>query len=685
MYSRATRKFLAPDADHANPNLGPGCYTADESGLFAGKSLGRDGYAPFASLTPRTSFFDDLIVRGPAPGAYAVEALRPAMHSPQRAPEFGRSQALRFSKITSATPGPGTYGTMDKVKEAKMVGLLLRGLEHGSRTHPLTKQPISDPSNAKRNDIAGAQGSERITLAAAAEAQISSTADAARTGGRDTDFSRPAVEGKFIPGGRKSAPPSAAGNKNKIMWRRKYGAPSIPCSRSAFGFQENEVGELVPRKPPKRTLDPGPAYNHLTSFAEDSKVHQKGYTFTASNPNTRLQFKVLDTPAPGVYENAKVQNYYRKSDSQNSAAVMTLAPCLRLTDEIVMDSKKRNVPGPGSYDVKAPIQEILSKKHGRVDIGAGSARKTYLDTEQTRTPGPGWYHPEFSEIQKPPAVKPQPFGSTTNRFENVSETKSKSAPAPGSYAVNEVDSMAHRIQKRANAVRAGAFGTISERFPTPKTSSVPGPASYDPVTPPPEPPHSSVSPHGDFGPSTAPAAGHRPPTRISRLMGQGPGHFQVGTVVVNPAKAHAPVFGTQSDRFTSGKGEIPPPGSYEIIQSFEALTSKRRIPKTSGMASGTEREIFPIKDRAPGPAEYEPLNLSKRDMRRVMVGGFLSTDERFKPAPDNAPGPGAYVSPDTNSGLLRKTYNITLTEWGRQQAAAAQPAHHSQEQSGITA
>ena len=43
MYSRADRKFLTPDADHANPILGPGCYTPDTVGQFLGKDSPRAG------------------------------------------------------------------------------------------------------------------------------------------------------------------------------------------------------------------------------------------------------------------------------------------------------------------------------------------------------------------------------------------------------------------------------------------------------------------------------------------------------------------------------------------------------------------------------------------------------------------------------------------------------------------
>ncbi|KNC98477.1 uncharacterized protein SPPG_06178 [Spizellomyces punctatus DAOM BR117] len=674
MYSRSERKFLAPDADHANPNLGPGCYTADEPALIAGKILGNEGYAPFSSLTPRKSYFDDVVVRGPAPGAYATEVLRSALHNPQKAPEFGRSQVSRFGKIVSQTPGPGTYQPPDGLTR-KAPRPAPKGLEQSSRTHPLTRQPlkgtgwgvVGESPPAHSIPTQEQNGTPDVPPDAGSDAPppVPESLQSA-----ELDSSTPAVRGRVILQGRQSAQTSPVGSSSKIMWKRKYGAPSIPTSRFAFGFQENEVGELIPRKPPKRTLDPGPAYNTLTSFAELSKHQRRGYSFPHSSGTSRLQFKTLETPAPGVYENAKVQQFYKRGESGNSAAVMTLAPCIRLTDEILSESKKKNIPGPGSYNIKTPIQENLGKRRGRINFGAGGghAQAGYLNPEQTKTPGPGAYYPEFSEIPKPPAAKPQPFGSTTHRFDNTGDIRSKSAPAPGSYDVNEIDSMARRIQKRAIGVRAGAFGSVSERFPAPKTSETPGPGRYD----------ASVPPAADI-PTEVPVralstanASSRPPTRISRLMGQGPGHFQVGNLYVNPAKAHIPVFGTQTERFGNGaRADLPPPGAYDVAESFDALQSKHRTPKTGGMVSGSVREVFPVKERIPGPGEYEPLTIPKREMRRTDVGGFLTTDERFKEGHNNIPGPGAYLSPDANTGLLRKTYNITLTEWGRRQVAAA--------------
>jgi hypothetical protein len=84
-----------------------------------------------------------------------------------------------------------------------------------------------------------------------------------------------------------------------------------------------------------------------------------------------------------------------------------------------------------------------------------------------RTPGPGAYYPEFASLRRPVVYKAQPFGSTTSRFDVSEEVKSKKMPAPGSYDLEEIDSLMSRIQKKSQITAFGrpkAFGSVSERF-----------------------------------------------------------------------------------------------------------------------------------------------------------------------------------------------------------------------------
>ncbi|KAI8822561.1 uncharacterized protein EV422DRAFT_403683 [Fimicolochytrium jonesii] len=677
MYSRSERRFMAPDADHANPKLGPGAYTPDDIALYAGKLHGTEGYAPFSSLTPRSSFFDQSVIRGPAPGQYPVELLRPALHSPHKAPEFGMSKVSRFGKVNSTTPGPGTYeGFYDDIAlhVAKKV-VKMHEPEFGSRTHPLTRQPGRD---AKWDTPAKVQ---KLITDAPADVTLEQAAIAAAHGpeGADLDAevdgAEPSIHGHLIPTGKKP-PTYPVPNKNrKIVWKRKHGAPSIPPPRMAFGFRENSEGDLVPRKPPKEKANSEPAYNSITSFAERARHEHRGPSFAHDSAENggRLTFKIYDTPAPGLYESSQVQQYFQKAGTGNEAAIMTLAPCVRVTDEILKDCKKKNIPGPGQYEVRSPLTENLARPRGRIRFATTTG---HLDpahfsvTEQTNTPAPGAYHVSDKPTKKRPLVS-QSFGATASRFER--DDRVRSTPAPGSYSVEEIDSLAQRITKKAQKMRYDAFGSVTERFPQPKLNLNPGPGAYNQTQ---ADALAEQEAHEQVANSTrSRSAGSRPVTRMTRMMDQGPTHFKLGHLLVNPAKAHIPVFGSQTERFTGTQhAELPPPGAYELGKAYEAL-KKHRVPKLSGMVSGTRREIFQanIEANLPGPGQYEPQVLDKRNVRRGS-GKIMTTEKRFKSSGSaSSPGPGAYLSPFHNSGLLKKTYNITLTEWAKHHPIGSAP------------
>ncbi|KAJ3283105.1 hypothetical protein HK104_010552 [Borealophlyctis nickersoniae] len=175
----------------------------------------------------------------------------------------------------------------------------------------------------------------------------------------------------------------------------------------------------------------------------------------------------------------------------------------------------------------------------------------------------------------------------------------------------------------------------------------------------------------------------RPASRITGLLRRGPAKFMVGNLVMNPAGVHVPVFGTQMERFAGVEhADLPPPGAYEIADSFEKLKTKGQIAKTSAMTSTLQRELFPVKKHVPGPGEYVPIVIDKKEMRRKNVGGFLSTESRFASNPSPVPGPGAYLSPDDYGGLVRRTFNITLTDWGRRMAPPGGQAQGQWQASG---
>ncbi|KAJ3090016.1 Sperm-tail PG-rich repeat-containing protein 2 [Phlyctochytrium bullatum] len=285
-------------------------------------------------------------------------------------------------------------------------------------------------------------------------------------------------------------------------------------------------------------------------------------------------------------------------------------------------------------------------------------------------------------MPKPFLFKPQPFGSTTSRFDSSYESKIRQLPAPGSYELDALDSIISKIQKKTNQfsfTKPKPFGSITERFSRrmPPQAFDPGPGAYDVEKPLPRPKQGkgkrrqnglgtakfgmAVSRGDSAENKDGGGPGRRPRTR--RVV------IKLGDVLVDPTKVRIPAFGTQTERFHGEKGAaaVPPPGAYQIADSFEAVKKKGRIPNPS-LSSNMPRELFPSLPKGPGPGEYE-ISKDHVDKADVKHGAFLSTEQRFAAKQEPVPGPGTYLSPKYDNGLVKKTFNITLRDWRNETAA----------------
>ncbi|KAI8807988.1 hypothetical protein BJ742DRAFT_295594 [Cladochytrium replicatum] len=643
MYSRAERKFLRPDSDHANPNLGPGCYTVDEPTLIAGKILGDDGYAPFSSLAPRVSAFDEMVTHGPAPGTYEIPVEVFTARNLEKSSVFGKSRCARFDDDYSDTPGPGSYLIPSTIVLAR-TSKSRRSAVPKIPAHPLTQQPVPAVTEDGLRHLGESVEAARRTARAIENVPHAALALSAKSIAND---------------GSKPANDQPKENfRNTIEWKRKHVPPSIPIGQTAFGYQENDDGTLEPRKPSRKSIDSGPAYNFNTSFVERAKHDRRGFKF--SKDNHRLQYTSTISPGPGAYEASSE----RKHAAGNGAALMTLAPCVRITDSILADATKKSIPGPGAYEIKATLEEDLHRKKGRINFGAGNKRVAcYINSTQLENPGPGEYYPETGSSQKPMSFKPQPFGSTTTRFSDAEERK-RSAPAPGSYDVTIPNGRrSQRVQP--NMVRP--FGSLGGRFRREKRNLVPGPGAYNIESPNFGPLLSEPSGKGKRA-SSAPPASRRPNPRgassvFNSLLQKGPYKIILGGMQFDPSAVHVPVFGTQMQRFPDPieAKAVPPPGAYEVSKAYQELVSKGKLGNETMARAAMRGELFVVKRDAPGPGEYEPTIVGKKEMNRLSDQGFLTTDQRFEKLPkEKVPGPGTYLSTDYDSGLLRKTFNVTL-------------------------
>ena len=307
-------------------------------------------FAPFSSLTPRQSVFDQVNTSGPAPGAY--DALTEPFARGDKAPVFGRSKVNRFNAKWVDTPGPGSYILPSSLRlKASGGGSTMKpGVKSGAHEHPLTQQPV--PAPVEQSMIVNSSSNQITDIAEQTIRVIERTETYENAPIESVSLSLNGPEARRLLKEASTSHKSRREKSSKIIWKRKHVPPSIPVGHSAFGYQETPEGELLPRKPPKRREATEPAY--LTSFAEQAKHRDCGYKFSKSEG--RIIYKVIEGPGPNVY------NPLKTPQGTKSGAIMALAPCKRLTDEIVNDAVKKSVPGPGAYQVETTLQ--LIKKGG---------------------------------------------------------------------------------------------------------------------------------------------------------------------------------------------------------------------------------------------------------------------------------------------------------------------------------
>ena len=293
-------------------------------------------YAPFSSLSPRISTFDSIIKYTPAPGAYEAPSL--PFHRGDRSSFFGRSKANRFDSKFGDIPGPGSYVLPSSLKLQSNSVVVSRS-KSNAHSNRLTQQPILITDHEVENlNIKDLQSSnELIDANQDSQTRNESTNLLIDTFQSINDSKKMHVVAKQVQGvlsfAEKNRKKSA--NGKKIIWKRKHVPPSIPIGQSSFGYTDNNEGELIPRKPPVAPQYTEPSY--LISFAEESKHSNRGYRFGGGQG--RLTFKPHPGPGPNVYDIDNPDHYLKQSN--RGPAVFALAPCKRLTDEIVSDAVKK--------------------------------------------------------------------------------------------------------------------------------------------------------------------------------------------------------------------------------------------------------------------------------------------------------------------------------------------------------
>jgi hypothetical protein len=194
--------------------------------------------------------------------------------------------------------------------------------------------------------------------------------------------------------------------------------------------------------------------------------------------------------------------------------------------------------------------------------------------------------------------------------------------------------------------------------------------------------------HGTFKcPFGSTAMRTAPLIKRDEILGPGPAHYQPGRrpVKTDPAargggRPQEPreegrpshTFASTTSRLYSPPSivtDIPPPGSYEVSESYSR--SQDRAPSSVGRRSvrgaflSSSSRSAPPRDILleepdidnPGPGQYE----CREALGRGKPGRLCHRDQRFKPIDSRVPGPGAYtLSKGYKDTVLHGTYNVTL-------------------------
>ncbi|XP_076823381.1 sperm-tail PG-rich repeat-containing protein 2-like [Clavelina lepadiformis] len=439
---------------------------------------------------------------------------------------------------------------------------------------------------------------------------------------------------------------------SRVRYQRKPDAPSIPSPGQAYGYEETDDGTLRKQAPPPTDESMGPAYYKANFTPTATTTKYKGIHFGSLRAD-RIKFGGIDGPGPGQYEPYKPKPVNDIASLINPDGKVFESRLPRYHEIVVQEEEKRAVPGPGKYEINgqftkktAPVNvEGLEVEHPPFLTQA----KRFSDSKRI-TPAPGSYNDPrnaLEALKKVTGMKRSPFGQTAVRFQPSG--KGKAVPGPGHYNIFNTG-MAQESLKRAylESTRHGPFGTTSARI--------------------------------------------MPIIQKHEVALPGPSHYQPKGTEERYKKQMTSTFASLTDRLTAPVAQTlqdnPPPGSYEVADSFKRSQQKRgtQAPRTKeamkrNRAFLTASDRFapprdvvrsdPEKDN-PGPGAY------KQEManEKVKLALMVTKDDRFKQVKiDEVPGPGTYeLSPLIANTLLKGTFNATLHNPAAQSIEAGRTA-----------
>lgn len=654
MYDRAPREVSDTLVGSTPYNVGPGTYELPKT---CKKEASNNGYAPFLSLATRNTIFNvpDKEIDDPGPGTYNPGQPQPHVKGGGTI----ASKERRFTDteiIKENTPGPGRYnikGMFNNKSSGDNTNIKLANIKTVTVENLNTAQTIGDD---EKRDIGQSKSLGRKVTEEHQDVMV------------DMSITKSGRPQKILTAKLKSDINSAH-------------IPSIPSPGQAHGYIEktNDLG-LKKQKGPKRDRTMGPAFYNPNHEETKATTKYKGCHFGSMTSN-RTKFLGRGGPAPCDYE-TRSASWEKSKDKIGAMIGKNFESRLPRYHQIVqIDEKKRNVPGPGRYDIATQFQKgYMSEK----EIEALTKRPAF-GLQQTRflenlqkTPSPGSYDDPrnaLEALKKISGLKRSPFGQTSYRFKPTHSRSQmmNNTPGPGSYNILNYGMSADSRKKAKKAARlSGGFGTTSVRTKSMverDTKDYPGPGMY-------ELRNTFVMVGGNDKLPKSAAGGV---TRGDTAPVDADAH-RMNRETMN--KHMTSSFASKTERLeaptTRTKLENPPPGSYEVAFAYDKtqcahsvstsnprnkqaflrqrsfLSSAPRFGKMSVYYHENQLPVDP--EITVSAASYTPKNKDKDKLALI-----ASRDMRFKEIKANAPGPGTYhLSPLIDNTVLKGTYNVTL-------------------------
>ncbi|XP_058231510.1 sperm-tail PG-rich repeat-containing protein 2 isoform X2 [Hemibagrus wyckioides] len=390
----------------------------------------------------------------------------------------------------------------------------------------------------------------------------------------DANIPGPGTYDIIQPWGQKRHLPTTPDRGIKCVRWLFHSAPSIPSPSQAFGYEENEQGDLYMQKPPRTDQSLGPAYYSPTQI----EPKYKGVHF-GQMTGKRTEMKVGQGPGPGHYHPEEDHSvFYENVNLKREMKSQGVLQIPRYPELLILQANKKGVPGPGQYDIKGQFEKSIGVGVSSPAFMSHTAR--FCSMKDVAPPVGSYNDPRcaLESLNKHNGVKRSPFNLTASRF--IPQHRKNTTPGPGAYNMFDYG-LANESLKKAQleGKRVGGFGSTAKRStifigrttePGPTHyMDMPSPSSYNVREA-----YDKMFGQGGHGEPRTKAARKRQSSFLSTAPRSssfhhdahlpGPGHYSPHIM----SNSQFALIGFNEDRFKQPKNLTPGPGAYTLSPTF---------------------------------------------------------------------------------------------------------------------